>query len=168
WWPAAASARAFAITGDASWRRWSRSCSFDIGGNSSAYQPTDHSMSASATTYSLKCGSAYVNDFSCSDCDAVSLVHAAASPSRYHRPRSCASSCISVLSATPSPFRSPLAPPYHIVMAAGAPNSRPVGSSETPILLVSTRTVTRTESPMASWPTPGTNWGSVVVSVRNG
>src|SRR5439155_26734534 len=67
WWPAAASARAFATTGDASSRRWSRVWSLDIGMLSPAYQLTAHSINASATAYSQKCGNAYMNDFSSSD-----------------------------------------------------------------------------------------------------
>src|SRR5437773_7857676 len=168
WWPAAASARAFARTGDASSRRWSRVWSLDIGMLSPAYQLTAHSISASATSYSQKCGNAYVNDFSSSDCEAPSFVHESLSFSRYQRPSTWASMAASVLSATPSPFKSPPAPSYQILSWAGAPNCRPLGSSFTPILVVSTVTVMRTESPMASSPTPGTNCGSVVVSCRNG
>src|SRR5438477_5537065 len=168
WWPAAASARALARTGDASTRRGSRERSLDIGVRSRAYQATDQSIMASAMAYSQKCGSAYVNDFSSSDCDAPSLVHGSLFSSRYHRPSTWASRAASVLSTTPSPFKSPLAPSYQTLSWAGAPNCRPVGSSDTPILVVSTVTVMRTESPMASSPTPGTNCGSVVVSSRNG
>src|SRR2546425_12929905 len=168
WWPAAASARAFATTGDASRRRWSRAWSLDIGLLSPAYQLTAHSANSSATAYSEKCGSPYMNDFSSSDWFAERCVHGSLASARYHSPSNCASILLSVLSTTPSPFRSPPAPPYQIFSWAGSPNCKPCGSSETPILLVSTRTVTKTESPTASSPTPGTNCGSVVVSVRNG
>src|SRR5439155_1448553 len=165
WWPAAASARAFATTGDASSRRWSRVWSLDIGMLSPAYQLTAHSINASATAYSQKCGNAYMNDFSSSDWLAPICVHASLRSSRYQRPSSLASIWLSVLSTTPSPFRSPPAPPYQSLSCAGAPNCSPLGSSETPIFVVSMVTEMRTESPTASSPMPGTNVGSVVASV---
>src|SRR6266550_4328839 len=123
--------------------------------------------SNSATAYSQKCGKPYVNDFSSSDWLAGTGVHGS-SDSRYHRPSSVASMSASVLSTMPSPFMSPLAPPYQICSWAASPNCKPVGSSRMPILLVSTLTVISTESPTATSPTPGTNAGSVVVSDRNG
>src|SRR6266516_1771356 len=151
WWPAAASARAFATTGDASGRRWSRAWCLDIGTLSPAYQPTAHSI-ISATAYSQKCGQAYVNDFSSTAWLAPSSDHASLWSSRYQRPSSFASIWLSVLSTTPSPFRSPSAPPYQSFICAGAPNCSPLGSSATPIFVVSMVTVMRTESPTANRP----------------
>src|SRR6266496_1908425 len=97
------------------------------------------SSNSSATAYSLKWAKPQVNDFSSSDWVAGRWVHGSEGSSR-----------------------------YQIFSSAGVPNWRPVGWSDTPIFVVSTLTVMKTESPMASSPTPGTNCGSVMVSVRNG
>src|SRR5467141_3534410 len=126
------------------------------------------SSSSSATAYSLKWAKPQLNDFSSSDWLAGSWATASAGSWGYQGPSSCASILASVLSTTPSPFRSPPAPSYQIFSSAGVPNCSPVGRSDTPIFVVSTLTVMKTESPIASSPTPGTNCGSVMVSVRNG
>src|SRR5438046_8649714 len=114
---------------------------------SPAYQLTAHSINASATAYSQKCGNAYVNDFSSSDWLAPSCVHASLRSSRYQRPSSLASIWLSVLSTTPSPFRSPPAPPYQSLSCAGAPNGSPLGSGETPIFDVPMGAGLRAEAP---------------------
>src|SRR2546425_4019275 len=88
--------------------------------------------------------------------------------SRYQTPNSWLSMYASVASTTPSPFRSPPAPPYQTWSWAGSPNSNPVGSSEILMLVGSIVAVTSTESPVARSPRPGTHAGSVMVRPRNG
>src|SRR6266542_266544 len=112
------------------------------------------SSNSSATAYSLKWAKPQVNDFSSSDWVAGRWVHGSEGTSRYQRPSSCASILASVLSATPSPFRSPPAPSYQIFSSAGVPNWRPVELNDTPNIEVSTLKVKTTESPIASSPTP--------------
>src|SRR5260370_189473 len=88
-----------------------------------------------------------MKDLSASEWFAGSGVHALSAPSRYHSPSSWLSIWASVLSTTPSPFRSPPAPPYHSCSWAGTPNRNPVGSSDTLILIGATVSLISTEAP---------------------